>query len=212
MTGRGADPSPDVVSDALLGDVTELIERARARAASAANTELVMLYWSAGRRVRQDVLGDGRTGYDMDVLKGLAARLTERYGRGFGWRNLSRMVKFAELYPEPEILPPLAAKLTWTNIAELLTISKQPKRDFYLALCAHEGWTKHTRSDPYVLDFLDLPLQHSESQLERAILDEVECFMLELGAGFTFVGRQKRVTIESKNYGARAAAAEAGCA
>lgn len=241
MTGRDTDPSTDVVDDALLGDVTDLIERARARAASAVNTELVMLYWSIGKRVREDVLGGERAEYRKDVVKRLAARLTERYGRGYSWQNLFRMLKFAELYPDREIFSPLARKLTWTNIAELLTISEQLKRDFYLAMCAYEGWTKRTLRervssklyertvaargsvegveadiaalaqrgaaapaivfrDPYVLDFLDLPPQHSESQLEQAILDEVERFMLELGTGFTFVARQKRVIVDGKDY------------
>ncbi|MBW6468890.1 MAG: DUF1016 family protein [Coriobacteriia bacterium] len=241
MASRDTDPSTDVVNDALFGEVSDLIDRARARAASTVNTELVMLYWSIGKRVREEVLGGERAEYGGDVVKRLAVRLTERYGRGYGWRNLTRMVKFAELYPEFEILSPLATKLTWTNIAELLTISEQPKRDFYLAMCAHEGWTKRTLRDrvssklyertvaargsaegveadiaalavrgmtgpalvfrdPYVLDFLDLPPQHSESQLEQAILDEVERFMLELGTGFTFVGRQKRIIVDGKDY------------
>jgi hypothetical protein len=78
MTARDTDPSTDVVDDALLGDVTDLIERARARAASAVNTELVMLYWSIGKRVREDVLGGERAEYRKDVVKRLAARLTER--------------------------------------------------------------------------------------------------------------------------------------
>jgi len=241
MAGRDTDPSTDMVDDALFGDVADLIDRARTRAASAVNTELVMLYWSIGKRVREDVLGGERAEYRKVVVKRLAIRLTERFGRGYGWRNLARMVQFSERYPAPEILSPLATKLTWTNIAELLTISEQPKRDFYLAMCAHERWTKRTLRervssklyertvaargsvedvesdiaamvvsgqtepalvfrDPYVLDFLDLPPQHSESQLEQAILDEVERFMLELGTGFTFVARQKRIIVDGKDY------------
>jgi hypothetical protein len=63
MAGRDTDPSTDVVDDALLGDVTDLIERARTRAASAVNTELVTLCWSIGKRVREDVLGGERAEY-----------------------------------------------------------------------------------------------------------------------------------------------------
>ncbi len=123
MPDGSTDPSPDVTSDALFGDVTELIERARARAASAVNTELVMLYWSIGRRVCEDVLGGERAEYRKVVVQRLATRLAERYGRGYSWQNLFRMLKFAELYPDPEIVSPLARKLTWTNIAELPTLS-----------------------------------------------------------------------------------------
>ena len=54
--------------------------------------------------------------------------------------------------------------------------------------------------DPYVLDFLSLPREHSESDLEQAILDEMQRFLLELGAGFAFVGRQKRITVDGEDY------------
>ncbi len=56
--------------------------------------------------------------------------------------------------------------------------------------------------DPYVLEFLDLPElhQYSESDLETAIIDKLEQFLLELGKGFTFVARQFRMTIDEKHY------------
>ncbi len=56
--------------------------------------------------------------------------------------------------------------------------------------------------DPYILEFLNLPEQHqySESDLETAIIDKLEHFLLELGKGFTFVARQYRMTIEEKHF------------
>lgn len=56
--------------------------------------------------------------------------------------------------------------------------------------------------DPYVLEFLDLPEQHqyAESDLEMAIIDKLEHFLLELGKGFTFVARQYRMTIDEKHF------------
>jgi hypothetical protein len=54
------------------------------------------------------------------------------------------MAKFAELYPDPQIFSPLARKLTWTNITEVLTLEPPVRRDFYLTLCARERWTKRT--------------------------------------------------------------------
>ncbi|MEI7814879.1 MAG: PDDEXK nuclease domain-containing protein [Coriobacteriia bacterium] len=235
--------SKDLASqeDALFGDLSSLIERARTRVATTVNSELVMLYWGIGKRIREEVLGGERAAYGRDIVKRVAARLRERYGRGFSWQNVFRMMKFSELYPDPEIFSPLATKLTWTNIAELLTIDEQPKRDFYLAMCAHERWSKRTLRaqvdgklfertvhaagslgavqqqlatlridgvttpelafhDPYVLDFLGLPSKHSEAELERAILDEMQRFLLELGADFCFVARQKRVIVDGVDY------------
>lgn len=54
--------------------------------------------------------------------------------------------------------------------------------------------------DPYMLDFLDLADTYSEKDLESAILREIERFLLELGTGFTFVERQKRITLDGDDY------------
>ena len=54
--------------------------------------------------------------------------------------------------------------------------------------------------DPYVLDFLGLRDTYSEKDLESAILREIESFLLELGTGFAFVERQKRITLDGDDY------------
>ena len=54
--------------------------------------------------------------------------------------------------------------------------------------------------DPYLLDFLNLKDTYSEHDLEAAILREIESFLLELGYGFTFVGRQKRMVIDNQDF------------
>jgi predicted nuclease of restriction endonuclease-like (RecB) superfamily len=54
--------------------------------------------------------------------------------------------------------------------------------------------------DPYVLDFLGLNDRYLERDLEDAILREMEQFLLELGAGFTFVARQKRLQIDDDDF------------
>ncbi len=54
--------------------------------------------------------------------------------------------------------------------------------------------------DPYILEFLGLKDEYSESQLEEALIRHLEHFLLELGIGFTFVARQKRITLEGSHY------------
>ncbi|MGE3104594.1 MAG: YhcG family protein [Lysobacterales bacterium] len=54
--------------------------------------------------------------------------------------------------------------------------------------------------DPYMLGFLGLPEGYSERDLEAAILREMERFLLELGAGFTFVARQKRISVGTDDF------------
>ena len=54
--------------------------------------------------------------------------------------------------------------------------------------------------DPYVLEFLNLKTEYSESELEDALIHHLEDFLLELGVGFTFVARQKLITLEGEHY------------
>jgi predicted nuclease of restriction endonuclease-like (RecB) superfamily len=56
--------------------------------------------------------------------------------------------------------------------------------------------------DPYILEFLDLPEHphYSESDFEQALIDKLEHFLLELGKGFTFVGRQVRISFDEKHF------------
>lgn len=61
---------------------------------------------------------------------------------------------------------------------------------------------KDAIKDPYILEFIGLPEQnsYSESELEQELIDKLELFLLELGTGFTFVARQKRITIDEKHF------------
>ena len=54
--------------------------------------------------------------------------------------------------------------------------------------------------DPYLLEFLNLKDEYSESELEDALIEHLETFLLELGAGFTFVARQKRIRVGNEWY------------
>lgn len=233
------DDGAETHNEALFSDVTGLIEGARNRAARAVNSELVLLYWSIGKRIREELLSGARAEYGKQVVRRLAQYLTDCYGRGYTYGNLTRMCRFAECYPESRIVAPLAQQLTWTNLTMLLAISDSSTRDFYSALAARERWSKRTLReridsklyertlvaggsietplsgaalsdgapgtslvfrDPYVLDFLGLPSEHSEADLERAILSDMQSFLLELGAGFAFVARQKRIIVDGEDY------------
>ncbi len=54
--------------------------------------------------------------------------------------------------------------------------------------------------DPYLLEFLGLEDTYSENDLEKAILRDLEKFLLELGSDFAFVARQKRITIGGEDF------------
>lgn len=87
---------------------------------------------------------------------------------------------------------------------ERTAISRKPEelaRQELSALTAHDHLTPDlVFRDPYFLDFLGLADTYSESDLETAILREMERFLLEMGAGFAFVARQKRMSTSKKDY------------
>jgi hypothetical protein len=100
---------------ALLADLWELILQAREGVARAVDSGLTALYWHVGRRIRQDILKEKRAEYGARIVAALGRQLTTEFGRGFSRRNLFNMVRFAEVFPDPRIVQPLAAQLSWTR-------------------------------------------------------------------------------------------------
>ncbi|WP_395049843.1 YhcG family protein [Flavobacterium sp.] len=90
-----------------------------------------------------------------------------------------------------------------TSLFERLSLSKDKSAVMKLA---SEGQIMENPTDmikdPYVLEFLNLPesYTYNESELEHAIIDKLEHFLLELGKGFTFVGRQVRFTFDEEHF------------
>jgi hypothetical protein len=115
----------------LVEDIRTLIEAAREQTARAANSALVGLYWQIGTRIRQDVLREQRAEYGEQIVSALSAQLTAEYGRGFGRRNLFRMIQFAERFPDDRIVSALSAQLGWSHFVEILSFDDPLKRDFY---------------------------------------------------------------------------------
>ncbi len=225
----------------LLGEIRTLIESARGQVARTVNVGLVMLYWNIGNRIQREVLGVNRAGYGDKIVPTLSARLTKEYGAGFALRNLFKMMRFAEVFPDSKIVLSLGAQLSWTHFRLILSLKNDIQRDFYAELCRVERWSVRTLQqkidgmlferiglskmpaelagreldalreqdrltpdlvfrDPYFLDFLGLKDAYSERDLESAILRELERFLVELGSDFTFVARQKRITIDHEDY------------
>ena len=182
-----------------------------------------------------------RASYGEEILPTLSAKLEPDYGKGFSARNLARMIKFAEVFHDEQIVVSLVRELNWSHFIEILPLKQPLEREYYAELCRVERWSvrtlrerigsqlylrtaiskkpeaviqaelSHLHSggqmtpdmvfrDPYMLDFLGLPNGYSERDLESAILREMEQFLLELGAGFTFVARQKRITVGPDDF------------
>lgn len=117
-------------SPVLLQELRELIGGTRSRVARQINTELVMLNWHVGYRIRKEILKEERAEYGKQIVEDLGAHLAREYGRGFDRSALFRMVQFAELFPDQQIVATLGRQLGWTHFRELLPIQDELKRNF----------------------------------------------------------------------------------
>lgn len=225
----------------LFADIRRMIEETRAAVATTVNAGLTILYWHVGRRIREEVLHCERAEYGQQIVPSLSAQLTAEYGRGWSKRNMAYMIRFAEVFPDEQILQTLCAKLSWSHFRQVISLDDSLKRDFYTEMCRIENWStrtlqekidsmlyertalsrkpdktarhelEHLREsdrmtpdlvfrDPYFLDFLGLRDRYLEKDFEDAILREMENFLLELGSGFAFLARQKRIQIDDDDF------------
>ena len=224
----------------LLADLRDLIQKARERVATVANSTLGLLYWHVGRRLLRENLLEGRAAYGKRILVTVSQELTAEFGEGFSYSALTRMARFAEMMTDEAIVATLSQQLSWSHFQALLPIKDALARDFYAEMCRIERWdirtlrqkiggmlfertalSKNTKAvisseianlrdgrmtpdavfrDPYFLDFLGLKGAYSERDLENAILREMEGVLLELGTGFAFVARQKRMSVGKDDF------------
>lgn len=125
----------------LVQDLGRMIDAARKQLAVAANAALTTLYWHIGHRVRTEVLEEQRAEYGAQIVAAVGRQLEARYGRGFGEKNLRRMVQFAEVFPDSAIVAALLRQLGWTHFTLLIPLKEPLKRDFYAEMCRIERWS-----------------------------------------------------------------------
>ena len=222
---------PSSQANDLLHEIKTLIDQGRRQAVAAVNSALTVTYWHVGRRINEEVLQGERAEYGKQVVVSLAKELITHYGKSFEAKNLRRMMQFAEVFPDVEIVVPLARQLSWSHFLALIPLKSEDARLFYARTACESCWSKRElrhqierkafeRSeiadtklalaeanhlgghfkDPYFLDFLGLQEGYLENELESALLKELELFILELGKGFAFVKRQKRMIIDGEDF------------
>lgn len=225
----------------LIEDLRRLIEQSRESIASTINVCMNALYWNIGHRIRLEILGEERAEYGRSIVATLSRQLTIDYGNGFSEKYLRKMIQFAEIFPDEQIVASLMRQLSWSHFLILIPVKDITKRDFYAEMCRIERWNVRTLRkkidsmlyertalskkptavaraeldglrkedrltpdlvfrDPYVLEFLELNDRYLEKDLEDAIMRELEQFLLELGNGFSFLARQKRITVDDEDF------------
>ena len=260
--------SPAPIRDALRHEfyesVAEVLRTARRTAYRAVNFTMVEAYWDVGCMiVEEEQQGKERAEYGKRLLSGLAARLTQDFGKGYTEQNLRNFRQFYLCFPiwnalrskpsasgtthspadsQESIRYALRGELRWTHYRLLMRVENEKARAYYLKEAADQNWSTRALErqinslyyerllmsrkkvpvkaealentlaladrpedfikDPYVLEFLNIPDNASfrETDLEQAIIGKLQAFILELGRGFAFVARQKRVSTETMDF------------
>jgi len=213
--------------DGLFTYLSQLVEQARKVASTQANATLTMRNWLMGRAININILHHARADYGKQIYVTLSHNLTDRFGIGFDQPNVSRMMKFAQLYPDYEICVSLAHRLSWSHIVAILPLKSKEARTFYANETTAKGLgvrdlrraisrksyerreiansqipegsavPRDTFTDPMILDLLGLHDGYLEKDLEAAILHDMQDFLMDVGQGFTFVSSQKRMPVTS---------------
>ena len=112
-----------VSTQSLIQDLRQIIEQARGHVAATANYAQTMMYWHIGERINREVLGNQRAEYGKQIVAQVARQLQEEYGKkGFDEKSIRRMMQFATLLPEEQIVAQLARKLFWSHFVEVLPL------------------------------------------------------------------------------------------
>jgi len=105
---------------ALLHEVRDLILAAREQIAQLVNVGLTALHWRVGDRIRREILKAKRAEYGAEILSALSRQLEPEFGRGFSEKSLRHMVRFAETFPDWEIVSTLSRQLAWSHFLEII--------------------------------------------------------------------------------------------
>ena len=229
----------------ILQDMREIIDVSRESAYQMVNIALVRRNWLLGRRIAEEELnGEKRAEYGLEIIKTLSRELTDEYGRGFNKTNLYHFYMFYKTFPEIFHSPSgkSAPLLSWTHYRTLLQVKDEKAREWYAKEALEQTWavrtlqrnidtqyyyrllsSQHTEpvqdemcqltaasqqdkyaylKNPVVAEFLGLSsnIDMTETQLESAILSNLQKFLMELGKGYAFVARQQHIHTEKQDY------------
>jgi predicted nuclease of restriction endonuclease-like (RecB) superfamily len=118
MMSKTIEGIPAPKQEALFGRVVSILEQARGNVVRAVNSNMVLAYWLIGREIVEELQGgEERAEYGKKLIEELSARLTERYGKGFSWRNLQWFKQFYLVYRDrTSILHPTGTEFGMTQI------------------------------------------------------------------------------------------------
>ncbi len=218
-----------VTPDSLFQSVKELIIQSRRRAYRMVNSVLLETYWQIGKLIVEDEQqGKQRAGYGKAVLKNLAVQLTTEFGKGFDDSNLRNMRTFYIAFPIRDALRHELSWTHYRLLSRLeteekknyyltesvaanwnsRTLQRQINSLAFERVVQHNPQPAKTDTiqsllkDPYIFEFLGMPenTKNTEYDIETAIIDHLQQFLLELGRGFAFIARQQHIVTDTSDF------------
>ena len=231
-------PNLSEMSDAYLKFIEEVkseIQKQRISVVLNANSSMICLYWNIGRSILKK---QEEEGWGAKIIDRMAKDLKEAFPEmsGFSPRNIKYMRKFAESWPDFEIVKRVVAQIPWrTNISLMDKLKDEESRIWYAYKVIENGWSKaildlqiesklmdrsgrsvnnfpaalppedsdmvnQVFKDPYLFDFLGTDMPRREIEIERQLTEHIQSFLLELGQGFAFVGRQVHLEVGGDDF------------
>lgn len=217
----------EISEDSLYQSVKEIVTQSREKVLRMANSTLLLTYWQIGQLIVEDEQkGKERATYGSYMLKNLSKKLTLEFGKGFDESNLRNMRSFYQAFP---ICDALRHELSWTHYRLLIRLDNSEKMNYYINESIQNNWNSrdlkrqinslsyervldHKKSssetihsvlkDPYIFEFLGLRNDEkiSEKDIETAIIDHIQKFLLEFGKGFAFVARQQHISTDTSDF------------
>ncbi len=201
------------VQDAPLGlisDLRQIIDNARCRVAATVNSELTMMYWHIGERINREVLGNERAEYGKRIVSTVSVTplVTQ-----LSWSHFLIVMPIKDEI-QREFYLTMAAAEHWSKrmlqskidgmLFERTAIASKPdeliKKELSELRDDNKMFPDLVFKSPYFLEFTGLKGMYSEHSLEDSLVANLEQFILELGYGFTFVERQKRMVIDGEDF------------
>lgn len=231
-------PSLSEMSDSYLQFIEEIkneVQKQRITVVMNANSNMIRLYWNIGRAILKM---QEEEGWGAKVIDRMAKDLKEAFPEmsGFSPRNIKYMRKFAQCWPDYEIVQQVAAQIPWrTNLKLIDKLEDEESRIWYAQKAMENGWSStildlqiqsklmertgrtvnnfpsalppvdsdmanQIFKDPYLFDFLGTDMPRREVEIERQLTTHIQKFLLELGQGFAFVGRQVHLEVGGQDF------------
>ena len=231
-------PNLSEMSDAYLRIIEEVkseIQKQRISVVLNANSSMICLYWNIGKSILKK---QGEEGWGAKIIDRMAKDLKDAFPEmsGFSPRNIKYMRKFAESWPDFEIMQRVVAQIPWrTNISLMDKLKDEESRIWYAYKVIENSWSKtildlqiesrlmertgrsvnnfpsalppadsdmvnQVFKDPYLFDFLGTDMPRREIEIERQLTEHIQSFLLELGQGFAFVGRQVHLEVGGDDF------------